>query len=217
MLKIGVFDSGVGGKSVVKAVQKELPEAEVIYVDDSKNVPYGSKTPNELLELVIPKLKQLEAAGCQAIVMACNTVTTTIIKEVRAQIKTPIVAIEPMVKPACELTTSKTIAVCATPATLNSPRYKELLEQHAKHITVLEPDCSDWAYLVENNITDQKAIEERIREVCRQGADVIVLGCTHYHWIEEDIKAIAKDFNVQVIQPEKALVAQLKRVLAQLA
>lgn len=217
MLKIGVFDSGVGGKSVVNAIQKELPDLEVLYVNDSKNVPYGSKTPNELLALVIPKLTQLEAEGCEAIVMACNTVTTTIIKEVRAQIKTPIVAVEPMVKPACETTQSKIIAICATPATLNSPRYKELLEQHAKHITVLEPDCSDWSYLIENNITDQKAIEERIIEVCKQGADVIVLGCTHYHWIEEDIKSIAKGFNVKVIQPEQALVAQLKRVLAQLA
>ena len=212
-----MFDSGVGGKSVVKAVQKELPDIEVMYINDSKNVPYGSKTPKELLELVMPKLKQLEAEGCKVIVMACNTVTTTIIKEVRVQIKIPIVAIEPMVKPACETTKSKIIAVCATPATLNSPRYKELLEQHAKHITVLEPDCSDWSYLIENNITDQKAIEERITEVCKQGADVIVLGCTHYHWIEEDIKTIANDFDVKVIQPEQALVAQLKRVLEQLA
>lgn len=216
MVKVGVFDSGVGGKSVVKAIKKELPKVEVVYVDDSQNVPYGSKTPQELLSLVIPKLHELETQGCKVIVMACNTVTTTIIKQVREQIKTPIVAVEPMVKPAAAITKSNVIAVCATPATLNSPRYQELLEQHAKHLTVLEPDCSDWSYMIENNLTNNQSIERRIEEVCLEGADVIVLGCTHYHWIEEEIKEIADKYDAQVIQPEQALVAQLKRVLEQL-
>lgn len=216
MIKVGVFDSGVGGKSVLKAIEKELPDIKAIYVNDSQNVPYGSKTPQELLNLVIPKLRELEAQGCKVIVMACNTVTTTIIKQVREQIKTPIVAVEPMVKPAAAATKSKVIAVCATPTTLNSPRYKELVENYAKHLTVLEPDCSDWSYMIENNLTNNQSIERRIEEVCREGADVIVLGCTHYHWIEEEIKEIADKYNAQVIQPEQALVAQLKRVLEQI-
>lgn len=210
---IGVFDSGIGGKSVEKAINRELPEIETVYASDPDNLPYGNKTPEELINLVIPKLKKLERDGCEAIVVACNTVTTTIIRQVREQIKIPIVAVEPMVKPACEMTKKKTIAVCATPTTLDSPRYRELLEQYAKHITVLEPDCSDWVYLIENDASDRSAIDDRIKEVCEQGADVIVLGCTHYHWIEEEIKSIAKNYGVQVIQPETALVAQLKRVL----
>jgi glutamate racemase len=211
--KIGVFDSGVGGKSVLKAIKRELPDVKTIYIDDPKNLPYGNKTPKQLLKLVIPKLSKLEADGCEAIVMACNTVTTTIIKEVREQIKIPIVAVEPMVRPAAQLTKTKIIAVCATPATLNSRRYQELLELNAKRITVLEPDCSDWVYLIETNASDRSSIENRIEEVCKQGADVIVLGCTHYHWIEDEIKEIAKEYDVQVIQPETALVNQLKRVL----
>lgn len=212
-MKIGVFDSGIGGKSVEKAINRELPEIKTVYASDPDNLPYGTKTPEELINLVIPKLKKLESDGCEAIVVACNTVTTTIIKQVREQIKIPIVAVEPMVKPACEMTKKKTIAVCATPTTLDSPRYRELLEQYAKHITVLEPDCSDWVYLIENDASDRSSIDDRIKEVCDQGADVIVLGCTHYHWIEEEIKSLAKDYGVEVIQPETALVAQLKRVL----
>ncbi len=215
-MKIGVFDSGVGGKSVVNAIEKALPELEIAYVTDKDNLPYGTKTPEQLIELVIPKLKQLEAAGCQAIVVACNTVTTTIIKEAREAIKIPIIAVEPMVKPACEMTKSKTIAVCATPTTLNSNRYKELLELNARHITVLEPDCSDWVYLIETKAADRSSIENRIVEVCEEGADVIVLGCTHYHWIEQEIKEIADKYGAKVIQPEAALVARLKRVLEQL-
>lgn len=216
MIKVGVFDSGVGGKSVVSAIQNELPELEIIYAEDPENVPYGDKTPERLLELVVPKLKSLEDAGCQVIVVACNTVTTTIIKQVREQIKVPIVAIEPMVKPACELTKSKVIAVCATPATLKSPRYKELLELNAKDVTILEPDCSDWAYLIENNQQNNKMIEDRIREVCVKGADVIVLACTHYHWIEDEVTETASEYNAQVLQPEQAITAQLKRVLERL-
>lgn len=213
MIKIGVFDSGVGGRSVEKAINKELPEIETVYSNDPENLPYGDKTPEELLKLVIPKLKNLEAEGCSTIVVACNTVTTTIIKQVREQIKVPVVAVEPMIKPASDLTKSKIIAVCATPATLNSRRYMELLELYAKHLTVLEPDCSDWVYLIESRSSDKSSIDERIKEVCEQGADVIVLGCTHYHWIENEVKEIADSYGTQVIQPESALVAQLKRVL----
>jgi glutamate racemase len=215
-VKIGVFDSGIGGKSVARAIEKEMPDAEVIYISDPENLPYGNKTPEQLQRLVIPKLKELESQGCEAIVVACNTVTTTIIKEVRAGMKVPIVAVEPMVKPASQMTKSNIIAVCATPTTLNSPRYHELLELNAKHITVLEPDCSDWVYLIESNSADYSAVQERITEVCRQGADVIVLGCTHYHWIEKEIEEIADKYGAKVLQPESALVAQLKRVLAQL-
>lgn len=201
---------------MVNAIKKELPELEITYITDRDNLPYGNKTPEQLLGFVVPKLKHLEKDGCKVIVMACNTVTTTIITEVRKQINVPIVAVEPMVKPACELTKTKVIAVCATPTTLSSRRYQELLELNAKHITVLEPDCSDWVDLIESNASDRSTIEERIKEVCEKEADVIVLGCTHYHWIEDEVKEIANKYDAKVIQPEKALVAQLKRVLEQL-
>ncbi len=214
--RIGVFDSGVGGKSVANAIQRALPETEVIYVNDRENVPYGTKTPEQILKLVVPKLRGLVEQGCQVIVIACNTVSTTIIKELREQFSVPLIAMEPMVKPAAEQTKSKVIAVCATPTTLASKRYHELKENYAKDIKVVEPDCGDWTQMIESNQVDHDNIRKRINDACEQGADVIVLGCTHYHWIEEDIKQIAGD-RAKVIQPEQPVIEQLKKVLEQSA
>jgi glutamate racemase len=216
VVKVGVFDSGVGGKSVVVAIEKAIPDIEVLYETDRENIPYGGKSTERLLELAIPKIQKLEQAGCDVIVVACNTVTTTIIKQVREKIKTPIVAIEPMIKPAAQITKTKKIIVCATPATLTSVRYKELTDQYAKDIEVYEPNCSDWASLIENNAHNQKNIDADITKPLQEGADVVVLACTHYHWIEEEIDKIASKYGAVVIQPEKAIVERLKTVLSQL-
>lgn len=217
-MKIGVFDSGVGGRSVARAIEKALPDDDIIYVDDKQNVPYGSKTPQQLLVIVEPILRDMhERLGCQVIVVACNTVSTTIIKELRAKIRIPLIAIEPMVKPAAEMTKSRVISVCATPTTLASRRYTELKQMYAHNIKVLEPDCSDWSFMIETDQLDHQQIEERIRSVCKAHADVIVLGCTHYHWIQEEIESIAKEYGAQVIQPEPAIIHQLKRVIEQLS
>jgi glutamate racemase len=126
-----------------------------------------------------------------------------------------MIGMEPMVKPAAEQTKSKIIAVCATPKTLTSERYKWLKDTYAQGVQVLEPDCSDWALMIESNSIDREKVAKRIEEVIEQGADQIVLGCTHYHWIEELIKEIAAG-RANVIQPEAPVVAQLKRVLARL-
>ena len=215
-MKVGVFDSGIGGLSVANAIRAELPDLDVHFVNDTQNVPYGSKSPEQLHELVLPILKSMQADGCQVIVIACNTVTTTIISKLREELSIPLVAVEPMVKPAAEMTQSKTIAVCATPTTLASPRYNELKRDYAEGVTVLEPDCSQWSAMIEDNDVNQDVITEQIESVCEQGADVIVLGCTHYHWIEDEIKQVADKYGAKVIQPEAALVAQLRKVLAQL-
>jgi glutamate racemase len=215
MNKIGVFDSGIGGLSVANAIKQALPDDEVIFVNDEKNVPYGTKTPEVLLGLVVPILEGLVEKGCEVIVIACNTVSTTLIGELREKIKVPLIAMEPMVKPASEKTKSKVIAVCATPTTLASKRYAYLKETYAKDIEVIEPDCHDWTSMIENNEVDVEKITRQINAACDQGADVIVLGCTHYHWIEDLIKKISAGRAI-VIQPEQPVIEQLKRVLEQL-
>jgi glutamate racemase len=213
MTKIGVFDSGIGGRSVANAIELAFPDDKVTFVCDSKNVPYGTKSREQLLSLALPILKAMETeAKCDAVVVACNTVTTTIIDEVRATISVPVIAIEPMVKPAAAITKTGVIAVCATPATLKSDRYKLLKETYACNIKVIEPDCSNWALLIEQNKLDRQQISETIDNVLKQQADVIVLGCTHYHWIEQDIKQLA-DQRAIVIQPENAIIARLKATL----
>jgi glutamate racemase len=215
-IKVGVFDSGVGGKSMALAIAKEMPELEIILREDREHLPYGSKSPAELLGLVTPILQEMVGQGCKVIVIACNTVTTTIIQDLRAQVPVPLIAVEPMVKPAAELTKSKIIAVCATPTTLASKRYRQLKHEYAEGITVIEPDCGDWAYMIEHTNIDREKVTTRINEVLDKGADVIVLACTHYHWIEEDIKKLADD-KAEVIQPETAIIRQLKRVLGQIS
>lgn len=214
-MKIGVFDSGVGGQAVVNAIQKALPDIEIVYADDKKHLPYGNKTPAELLSYVLPILEKLTLEGCHLIVIACNTITTTLIGELRAELPVPLIGTEPMIKPAAALTKTCIITVCATPLTLASARYADLKKTYAQGIKVLEPDCSDWALMIESNQIDHQKIYDRIDAVCNEGADVIVLGCTHYHWIEDIIKKIAQSRAV-VLQPEVAVIEQLKRVLKQL-
>jgi glutamate racemase len=214
-MKIGVFDSGVGGQAVVNAIKKQLPELEIIYKEDKAHVPYGSRSIKEIHSFVRPIFQEFINEGCQVIVVACNTVTTNLISSLREEYSVPMVGMEPMVKPAAEKTRSKIIAVCATPRTLTSARYEWLKETYAPGIRVLEPDCSDWALMIESNTLDREKVAKRIEEVINSGADQIILGCTHYHWIEELIKEIAAG-RANVIQPEGPVVAQLKRVIAQL-
>lgn len=215
-MKIGVFDSGVGGLSVVKAIQKELPELEIVYKEDAKHVPYGTRSVEEIHGFVKPIFQSFIDEDCRVIVVACNTVTTNLIDKLRAEFPVPMIGMEPMVKPAAAASKSGIIAVCATPRTLQSKRYAWLKDQFAKGVQVLEPDCSDWAYTIENNSVDREKIAKIVDDVCRAGADQIVLGSTHYHWIERLIKKVAAG-RASVIQPEKPAIAQLKRVLAQLS
>jgi len=214
-MKIGVFDSGIGGLSVAQVIEKATPEHEVIFVNDTVNVPYGTKTPDQLYPLVEPILQNLVDRGCAVIVVACNTVSTTLIDRLRKHFTVPLIALEPMVKPAAEQTKTNVIAVCATPTTLASPRYDWLKQTYAGNCTVIEPDCSDWAELIEQSSLSESKIRADIALALQANADIIVLGCTHYHWIENEIKKIAGK-NIKILQPEQAVVAQLNQVLRQL-
>jgi glutamate racemase len=211
-IKIGVFDSGVGGLSVAKAIRQALPGHEVIYRDDSEHVPYGTRSIEEIHSFTKPILEEMVKEGCKVIVIACNTVTTNMIKRLREEINVPLIGMEPMVKPAALATSTDVIAVCATPRTLSSKRYRWLKEEYARGIKVLEPDCSDWAFMIEVDIPEREKIAKIVEDVCSEGADQIVLGCTHYHWIEEEIKKMSKG-RAQVLQPEGPVIEQLKRVL----
>lgn len=214
-MKIGVFDSGMGGLSVARAIEKALPEIEILFRNDAEHLPYGTKPPEELLGYVEPILKSLATDGCSLIVVACNTVTTTLIGTLRSRLAVPLVAVEPMVKPAAARTRNGVIAVCATPTTLASPRYRELKETYAKGIKVVEPDCSSWTRMIEDKKVDHAVIADEINDALILGADVIVLGCTHYHWIEDDIRKMAGDKAV-VLQPENAIIREVKRQLTRL-
>lgn len=212
-VKVGVFDSGIGGLSVVNAIEQSFPELTIIFKNDAQHVPYGDREPVEILEFIKPIFQSFIDEGCQVMVVACNTVSTTLITQLREMFDVPFIAIEPMIKPAAQITTSKIIAVCATPTTLNSPRYAELKQTFATDLKVIEPDCSDWSRLIEHNSMNEALIAEQLEPALQAGADVIVLGCTHYHWIEQEVKEIVGS-RATVLQPEPAIIRQLKRVLA---
>jgi len=215
-VKVGVFDSGIGALSVIKAIKQELPNLEIVYKDDKLHLPYGDKTVTEIYSFVRPIFQEFIDEGCQVIVIACNTVTTNLAPKLREEFPVPMIGMEPAVKPAAEMTRSGIIAVCATPRTLSSERYAWLKREYAPNVKVLEPDCSDWAMMIEDNRVDRDKVAKTIDEVCLTGADIIVLGCTHCHWIEQLIKEVAAN-RARVIQPEKPVVHQLKRVLSRLA
>ncbi|HVC36005.1 MAG TPA: glutamate racemase [Candidatus Dormibacteraeota bacterium] len=215
-MKIGVFDSGVGGLSVANALKKAFRGHEIILREDKQHLPYGTKSPEQILGFIMPIFQNLIDLGCDLIVVACNTVSTTLMDELSHLFRVPLVGTEPMIQPAVTLTKSGIIAVCATPTTLASKRYSWLKETYAKGIKVLEPDCSDWAYMIEHKAIDQQKISSRINKLLHQNADVIVLGCTHYHWIEAEIKALVAG-KASVIQPESLIIKQVKQVLKQLS
>ncbi len=216
-MKIGVFDSGVGGLSVARAIEHALPGHSVLFRHDNPaHFPYATKTPDEIFGFAVPVIQSLVDDGCQVVVIACNTVSTTLIGQLRAHFTVPLVAVEPMVKPAAEQTKTGVIAVCATPTTLASARYAELKRQYAPGVTVLEPDCADWSSLIEHNEMNEARLRNGLQPVLDARADVIVLGCTHYHWIEDEIQRIAQG-KARVMQPEQAVVGELKRVLSRLA
>lgn len=212
MKPIGVFDSGVGGEWIAQRLGTAFPNRQILLEQDKEHLPYGTKSAEELLDLVVPKLQKLADQDCEAIVVACNTVTTNVIEELRPKFSVPLIGMEPMVKPAADITASNIIAICATPATLKSARYAWLKNTYAHGIKVLEPDCSQWASLIEAKQMNRDSIDEMVDEVCNQGADVIVLGCTHYHWIEQEILEAVQG-RAQVLQPELPVIAQLDRMI----
>lgn len=212
-MKLGVFDSGIGGEAVAKALQVTFPAAEMIVVNDTANVPYGSKTTDEVVRLTDIAIQPLIARHCDVIILACNTATALAIETLRARYPTQnFIGIEPMIKTAASVTKTKTIAVCATPATLGSARYRHLVQKYGPNLDIIEPDCSAWAYMIESNAINHEIIERVINDACDRGADVIVLGCTHYHWIKKDIITLVRG-RAKVIEPSEAIGRRVTQLL----
>ena len=212
-MKLGIFDSGIGGQAVAAALGTAFPEAAILVVNDKKHIPYGDKAPQEIIRFTDAAIQPLLREQCDIIIIACNTATAIAIKTLRDRYpQQRFIGIEPMVKTAASLTKNNVIAVCATPATLASNRYRQLIASHAQHLTILEPDCSEWAYMIEHNLINEQHITTTVRDICNQGADVIVLGCTHYHWIKERIQQIVPP-TVRVIEPSEAIAARIRHLI----
>lgn len=204
-MKLGVFDSGIGGEAVAASLRVAFPDAHIVTVNDRGNVPYGDKPPAQVRRITELALRPLLDGTCDVIILACNTATAFAIEYLRAQYPSQqFIGIEPMIKPAAALTRTGIIAVCATPGTLASARYARLVQRYGSSLRILTPDCHEWAYWIEHNQLHRQHIADTINMVCAQGADVIVLGCTHYHWIKELITELAAGRAV-VLEPSEAI------------
>ncbi|MDD5248980.1 MAG: glutamate racemase [Rhodocyclaceae bacterium] len=192
---IGVFDSGLGGLSVLAAIAHALPRADLAYLADTAHVPYGSKTDGFIRGRVLAIGRHLVARGCTTIVVACNTATAAAVQALRAELHgIPVVGVEPGVKPAAQESRTRRIAVLATESTARSERLARLIREHAQNVHVHIEPCPGWATRVETLHLDgaQFAAEVRakLEPLLAAGADRLVLGCTHYSFLKPGLAAI---------------------------
>lgn len=215
---IGVFDSGIGGLSVVRHIREQLPAEDIIYVADSAHAPYGDKSADWIQARCRKICSYLLEQDVKAIVVACNTATAAAVESLRQEFALPIIAMEPAVKPAVEATTSGVIGVLATEGTLESERYAALLKRYGSQVQVHQRICHHWVKQVESGQLEGAAVESMVRADCEPlleaGADTLVLGCTHFPFLEPVMRAVlGKD--IHIIDPSPAVASQLKSRLSQ--
>jgi glutamate racemase len=213
---IGVFDSGVGGVSVLREIRLALPAEDLIYLADSAYTPYGDRPAAVITERSIAMLALLEREGVKAVVVACNTATGIAVDALRARFAMPIIAIEPAVKPAAARTRSGVVGVLATTQTLASERFSKLVEAHAGGVRVITQPSPGLVERVESGELSTAAtrslVEQYVRPLVASGADTIVLGCTHYPFLSTVIQEVAGPA-VAVIDPAVAVAKELRRRL----
>lgn len=190
---IGFFDSGVGGISVLKTAFSLMPNENYIYYGDNLNAPYGEKSEEEIKELSLAAAAYLFEKGVKAIVVACNTATSTSVREMRERFSLPVISMEPAVKPALEASPGGRVLVLATPATVSQQRYLSLLDKLKAGDRVISVGCGGLAELVEQGRADEASVHAYLAEKLRflSGEEVagVVIGCTHYSFIENEIKS----------------------------
>lgn len=218
---IGVFDSGVGGLSVLLAVRAELPDEDILYVADSGYSPYGDRPASLVVERAVTITEFLAEQGAKAMVVACNTATAISVDTLRSRFAVPIVAIEPAVKPASLRTRSRVIGVLATAGTSASGRMEQLLDRYGRSregdsIEVIIQPCPGLADLVERGDIESDAaralVAGYVRPIVERGADILVLGCTHYPFLRLLIQDIAGP-DVEIIDPAIPVARELRRRL----
>lgn len=217
MNSIGVFDSGVGGLSVLKEIRRELPGNQLIYFGDQSHVPYGARPLQQVCEFSTAITELLISLGAQLIVVACNTASAASLNFLRTKFPAiPFVGMEPAIKPAAEKTSSGKVAVLATPATFQSKLYSSIIERFASGVTVYQDTCPGLVQEIEKaNFKGEETrliLEKALTPLLDKGIDVVVLGCTHYPFVIPLIEDIVGP-NVRVIDPSPAIAKQTHKLL----
>ncbi len=211
---IGVFDSGVGGLSVLHHIRQTLPHERLIYVADSAHVPYGDKTPAYIEQRSHTLTQLLIEQGASAIVIACNTATAAAVHSLREKFSLPIVGMEPAVKPAVAATRSGVVGVLATVGTLASARFAALLGKYAGEVKIITQGCPGLVEQVErgelHSMKTRRLVERYTAPLLAQGADTLILGCTHYPFLAPLIREVA-GANITLVDTGEAVARHLQR------
>lgn len=213
---IGVFDSGVGGISVLRELRTLLPHEDFIYYADSGHCPYGGKPQAEIRARACAITEQLLARDAKLIVVACNTATIAAVEPLRETYPVAFVGMEPAVKPAVAQTRSGVIGVLATGAALAGEKFHKLMAAHARDVRIITQPCPGLVECVESGDLDgaqaQALVQRYVAPLLTQGADTLVLGCTHYPFLRALIQRVAGN-GVALIDTGAAVARQARRLL----
>ena len=217
MALIGVFDSGVGGLSILDEALRQLPDHDYLYFADSANAPYGEKPSEWISERSLEVCQSLAEAGCQAIVVACNTATAEAIQSIRAQLKTiPIIGVEPGIKPAALQSEKGLVGVLATEATLKSDKFNALLATLPVDCRFVKQAGAGLVPLIESGQLQAPEtaalLAQHLQPMCTAGIDTLVLGCTHYPFLMPLILNLLGS-SVLIVDTSEAVIRQLARQL----
>ncbi|WP_061158484.1 glutamate racemase [Caballeronia temeraria] len=213
---VGIFDSGLGGLSVLRAVRAILPHERLIYVADSLHAPYGERDDDFIVDRTMAIGEWLVKQGAKALVVACNTATAQSIAIVRERLPIPLVGVEPGVKPAAAVSKSRVVGVLATAVTLRSARFQSLLDRYAGDCRFICQAGHGLVQAVERCDTSSPALmallESYLAPMLDAGADTLVLGCTHYPFLDRAIRDIAGE-RLRIVDTSVAIARQLDRLL----
>ena len=213
---IGIFDSGIGGLSILKEINKVLPNENTIYLADNKNCPYGNKDAIEIVKFSLKNSSVLIDMNCKIIVVACNTATTNAIKEMRNLFSIPIIGIEPAIKPAILNTKTNKIGVLATEMTLTSDLFNQTSNKFSDKVEIIEQIGYGLVNQIEkgniNTENTRKLLKSYIDPMLDSNIDQLVLGCKHYHFLIPIIRQIITE-KITIQDPNKAIAKQIIKIL----
>ncbi|WGS40907.1 glutamate racemase [Burkholderia sp. JSH-S8] len=213
---VGIFDSGLGGLSVLRAVRAQLPDESFVYVADSHHAPYGPRDEAFITERTLAIGEWLAREGAKALIVACNTATARAIAAIRNHLSMPLVGVEPGIKPAVAVSASGIAGVLATQSTLNSPRFQALLDRYGAGRRFICQPGHGLVEAIERGDTNSPALrallDSYLQPMLDDGADTLVLGCTHYPFFTETIRDLVGD-RLTIVDTSDAIARQLARVL----
>ncbi|MEO2144030.1 MAG: glutamate racemase, partial [Flavobacteriaceae bacterium] len=210
---IGIFDSGIGGITIFNSIKKLLPNEDVIYFSDNLHSPYGNKSIKTIKELSFKNTRWLLDKGCKIIVVACNTVTTNSISDLRNSFNFPFIGIEPAIKSAAIKTKTGKIGILATKGTLSSSLFNSTSNDYASNIEIIEKNGDGLVQLIENGIFEGVEIERLLHKyldsMIGKKIDHLVLGCTHYPFLNKILSKILPN-TIKIIDSGEAVAKQTK-------